>query len=135
MNGHPENQQRSVSGKRRRWLLALDPIIEGGRRGKRARAWDTEDELIAIAILGDVTIDLSQAKSVPAEVDIDAYAIFRDVDVLVAPGTHVELSGGVLLGDLRNTAPAVPEEQRNRVVRVHGHTVLGDVTARTAAEH
>ena len=82
-----------------------------------------------------MTIDLSQAKSVPAEVDIDAYAIFRDVDVLVAPGTHVELSGGVLLGDLRNTAPAVPEEQRNRVVRVHGHTVLGDFTARTAAEH
>jgi len=130
----PEDQQRRGSGRRRRWLLALDPVIEGGRRGNRARAWDVEDELIAVAILGDVTIDLSQVKSAPAEIDIDAYAIFRDVDVIVAAGTHVELAGGVLRGDLRNTVPDVPEGHRNQAIRIHGHTVLGDVTARIAGE-
>jgi hypothetical protein len=39
--------------------------------------------------------------SAPAEIAIEAYAIFRDLDVLVAQGTHVEMSGGVLRGDLR----------------------------------
>jgi hypothetical protein len=129
---HPDRGQRTAAGKRRRWLLGLEPIFEGGRQGKRARAWNVEDELIAVAFLGDVTIDLSQTKSAPAEIVIDAYAILRDVDVLVPEGTHVELFGGVLRGELKNDVPAVPEERRNRVVRIHGHTMFGDVTARIA---
>jgi hypothetical protein len=132
MNGDAENQGQHVSGRRRRWLLALDPVIEGGRHGKRARAWDVEDELIAVAFLGDVTIDLTHPRSAPEEIDIEAYAMFRDVDIFVADGTHVELSGGVLRGDLRSNVPAVPAEQRNSVVRVHGHTLLGDVTVSLA---
>lgn len=119
-------------GHRRRWLLAIDPVFEGGRRGKRARAWNVEDELIAVALLGDVTIDLSQTASAPAEIDIEAYAILRDVDVLVPEGTHVELSGGVLRGEIESHVPDLPEDQRSRVVRIHGHCLLGDVTARVA---
>jgi Cell wall-active antibiotics response 4TMS YvqF len=126
------DEQTAPVGTRRRWLLGLEPIFEGGRQGKRARSWDVEDELIAVAVLGDVTIDLSQTKSAPAEIAINAYAIFRDVDVLVAAGTHVELSGGVLRGDLSNHVPAVPAGLRDRVVRITGHTVLGDVTVRVA---
>jgi hypothetical protein len=52
--------------RRRRWLLALDPVFEAGRSGKKARSWDVEDELTAVAFLGDVTIDLSEARSIPA---------------------------------------------------------------------
>ncbi len=127
-----EDEQRARIGRRRRWLLGLEPIFEGGRRGQRARDWDVEDELVAVAFLGDVTIDLSQTKSAPAEIDINAYAIIRDVDILVAEGTHVKMFGGVWRGDLDNHVPAVPEEHRERVVRIHGHTVAGDVTARVA---
>lgn len=121
-----------ANGGRRRWFLGLDPIFEAGRRGRRALLWDVEDELIAVALLGDVTIDLSQTESAPAEIAVNAYAILRDVDVLVAEDTHVELRGGVLRGDLTNDVPAVAEQQRRQVVRIHGHCLLGDVTARTA---
>jgi hypothetical protein len=117
---------------RRRWFVGLEPIFEGGRHGRRARAWDVEDELTAIALLGDVTIDLSDTRSAPAEIAIDAYAIVRDVEVLVAQGTHVELSGGGLRGELRNDVPAVEPGRREHVVRIRGRTVLGDVTARVA---
>jgi hypothetical protein len=55
--------------------------------------------------------------------------------VLVAEGDHVELFGGVLRGNLRNDVPSVPENRRKRVIRIRGHTVLGDVTARIAEEH
>jgi hypothetical protein len=127
-----DDTRGSAFAKHRRWFLGLEPIFEAGRSGKRAHAWDVEDELIAVALLGDVTIDLSQTRSAPSEIDINAYAIIRDVDVLVAPGTHVELSGGVWRGDLENLVPLVPEERRDRVVRIHGHTVAGDVTARLA---
>jgi metallophosphoesterase superfamily enzyme len=133
MNNKPKDEQKTPAGKSRRWFLGLEPIFEGGRKGKRAHAWDVEDELIAVALLGDVTIDLSQTRSAPAAVAINAYAILRDVDVFVAEGTHVELFGGVVRGDLTNDVPAVPEELRKGVVNIHGHTVLGDVTVRVVA--
>ena len=63
---------------------------------------------------------------------INAYAVARDVEVLVAEGVHVELFGDVFRGDLRNDAPAVPEGRRDRVIRIHGHALLGDVTVRVA---
>lgn len=121
-----------TAGRRRRWLLAIDPVFEGGRRGKRAQAWDVEDQLVAVAMLGDVTIDLSQPRSMPAEVEIEAYALIRDVDVVVPEGTHVELFGGVLRGDLDNSVQPVPDGERTRTVRIHGHCLLGDVTAHVA---
>ncbi len=126
------SETRPTSGKRRRWFLGIEPIFEAGRRGESAHAWDVEDELVAVAALGDVTIDLSQVKSAPAVIDINAYAVIRDVEVLVGEGTRVEMSGGVYRGDLRNEVPARSHDQRDRVVRIHGHSVLGDVTARIA---
>ena len=59
------------------------------------------------ALPGEVTTGLPQIKSAPGEIDIGAYAIFRDAGVLVAEGTHVEMPGGVLRGDLR-THPRSP---------------------------
>ena len=63
-----------------------------------------------------MTIDLSDTKSAPPEVHVEAYAIFRDVDVLVGAGTHVALGGGVLRGDLSNEVPP----GGRRVVGVRG---------------
>ena len=128
------NRPTAAVGKRRRWFVGVEPIFEGGRHGRRARAWDVEDEFIRVALLGDVTIDLSDTKSAPGEIVVQAYAIVRDVDVTVAAGTHVELFGGVLHGDLRNDVPPVPEQRRRHVVRITGHSVLGDVTVRVAEE-
>ena len=130
MSSERRTTRRANVDKRRRWLLALDPIFEGGRQGKRAHTWDVEDQLIAVALLGDVTIDLSRTKSSPAEIAISAYAIFRDVDVVLAQSDSVELWGGGLRGKLHNTLLPVPEERHTRVIRIHGHTVLGDVTVR-----
>jgi hypothetical protein len=134
MSTAPNNKQSPPATKRTRWLLGLEPIFEGGwlHRGKRARSWEAESKLVALAVLGDVTIDLSQAKTVPAEIAINAFAVLRDVDVLVGRNTHVELSGRANNDHLRNDVPAVPEVRREHVVHVHGHTALGGVTVRVA---
>jgi hypothetical protein len=131
--GQPAGTEHPHGGPRRRWLLALDPIFEAGREGSRARAWDVEDELVAVALLGDVTIDLSDTRSAPAAIAIDAYAILRDVDVLVGPRVRVELFGSVVRGDLRNDVPPVAADGADRIVRIHGRALLGDVTVRLAA--
>lgn len=134
MNSQANEAPTTPAKKRFRRLLGLEPIFEGGwfHKGKRAQRWDVEDELSAVALFGDVSVDLSRTKSAPAEIAVNAWAIFRDVDVTVAEGTHVEMSGGSFRGHLTNEAPAVPEDHRNRVVRVNGHTFLSDVTVRLA---
>ena len=134
MTGRVAHATGVAAGKRRRRLLGLEPIFEGGwlHKGKRAHRWDVEDELLAVALFGDVTIDMAEAKSTPADIVISAWAVFRDVDVTVAQGTHVELSGSGFGGHLVNEAPDILEADRARVVRVHGHTLVGDVTVRVA---
>ena len=124
----------SSTAKRRRWLLGLEPIFEGGwlhNRG-RARNWDVESELIARSLFGDVTTNLSDAHSVPTEITITAYAIGRDVDVLVPPRTYVELVGRDANSHLHNDVPVDLEDNHERVVLVEGHTLLGDVTVRVS---
>jgi hypothetical protein len=68
---------------RRRWLLGLEPILEGGwlHKGQRASGWRVERELVALALFGEVSVDLVHAKGVPVDVELKAYAIGRDVDV------------------------------------------------------
>ena len=84
---------------------------------------------MALSLLGDVIVDLSNTKSMPSEVHLKAYAIGRDVNVLVGPGTHVELTGRSHNDHLNNEVPSVPDA-RTRVLRIEGHTLLGDVVVR-----
>jgi hypothetical protein len=118
--------------RRRRRLLGLEPFFEGGwwHKGRHAHCWDVEPELVALALFGDVTVDLSHTRSTPDQIDLNAWAVLRDVDVTVPVGTRVEITGGGFRGHLVNHAPAVPAQDARRVVRVHGHTMLGDVTVR-----
>jgi hypothetical protein len=134
MNGQNKERTPRAGLKRRRRLLGLEPFFEGGwlHNAKRSRKWDVEDELVAIAVLGDVTVDLSDPTNIPTEVRLKAYALGRDVDVLVASGTQVELSGRSHNDHLNNEVPSVPEVECSRVLRIEGHTFLGDVTVRIA---
>ena len=125
---------RTDAGKpTRRWLLGVEPFFEGGwfHKGARSRLWEVEEQLGAVALLGDVTIDLTNARTMPPEIGIQAYAIGRDVEVLVRPGTRVELSGRAHNDHLRNQAASIPIAEGDHLVKVAGHTLLGDVTVRT----
>jgi hypothetical protein len=85
-----------------------------------------EDEITAIALLGDAVIDLRGAKAISKEITIRACALLNDVDVIVLEGIAVELSG-VAAGDNRNMTRPVPAGTSRFVVKIHGHAVLGDV--------
>ncbi len=93
--------------------------------------WDVESQLSGLSVLGDVTIDLSDVKSLPHELHIEAYALGRDVDIIVPPGTRVELTGRANNDRLNNEAVFEPGRSDTPVVRVAGHTFLGDVHVRS----
>ena len=116
----------------RRYLLGLDPIFEGGwlHKGRRARSWNVEEDLVAVSILADVTIDLSNVKSLPSDVHISAYAIVRDVDLVVPAGTHVESAGRPNNDHVSHDATSVATSRATHSVTIDGHTFLGDVNIR-----
>jgi hypothetical protein len=118
-------------------LPAIGPVRGPGRlrRVMLGIFWDSrragphalEDEITAIALLGDVVIDLRGAKATSKEITIRAYALLNDVDVIVPEGIAVELSGVAVVGDNRNMARPVRAGTSRFVVKIHGHAVLGDV--------
>lgn len=63
---------------------------------------------MAVSLLGDVTIDLTNVRSMPSTVQIHAYAIERDVDVIVPAETHVEMTSRNNNGHLDNRGPSIP---------------------------
>jgi len=116
-------------------LPATDPVRGPGRLrrvmlgifwdSRRAGPQPLEDEITAIALLGDAVIDLREATS--TGITIRAYALLNDVDVIVPEGVAVELSGVAVVGDNRNMARPVPLGTSRFVVKIHGHALLGDV--------
>ena len=118
-------------------LPALDPVRGPGRLrrvmlgifwdSRRAGPQPLEDEITAIALLGDVVIDLHEAKATSQGITIRAYALLNDVDVIVPEGVAVELSGVAVIGDHRNLARPVPAGTGRFAVKIHGHAVLGDI--------
>lgn len=83
--------------------------------------------LEAMAIMGDVVLDLRGAQVPTGEISISATAVMGDVKIIVPDGVSVELSGHAFLGDrrvgVREPRPGAPVP----VVRVTAHAVMGDV--------
>jgi hypothetical protein len=119
---------------RHRWLLGLEPIFEGGwfHKGARARSWDVEKHLTAIALFGDVVVDLAAAQKLPAHIELRAYALLRDIDVLLPRGTAVEVTGRSVDNHVKLEAPDIPVDRQTAVLRVISHAIRGDITLRLA---
>jgi Domain of unknown function (DUF1707) len=117
-------------------LTATDPARGPGRLrrvmlgifwdSRRAGPQPLEDEITAIALLGDAVIDLRQAKATSKEITIRAYALLNDVDVIIPEGV-AELTGVAVVGDNRNMTTPFPTGTSRFVVKIHGHALLGDV--------
>jgi Domain of unknown function (DUF1707)/Cell wall-active antibiotics response 4TMS YvqF len=112
-----------VRGPARHRRVMLGLLFDSRRAGPRP----LDDEITAIAFLGDVIIDLRDAKITANEITIRAYALLNDVDVIVPEGVAIELSGVAIVGDNRNMVKPVAAGTSRLVVKIHGHAVLGDV--------
>ncbi|MFD1118823.1 DUF1707 domain-containing protein [Sphaerisporangium aureirubrum] len=108
-------------GKSRRWYVAV--MGDTKRRGK----WRVDHEIGAVAVMGDVTIDLREAEVRSNEVDIVATAVMGDVKIIVPDGVDVDLSGIAFMGDKKVKVIEAPPGQNVPVVRVRAYAVMGDV--------
>ncbi|MEU8269220.1 DUF1707 domain-containing protein [Sphaerisporangium sp. NPDC049002] len=108
-------------GVARRWYVAV--MGDTKRRGK----WRVDQEIGAVAVMGDVTIDLREAEVRSNEVDIVATVMMGSVKIIVPDGVDVDLSGVAIMGDKKVNVLEAPPGQNVPVIRVRAYVLMGDV--------
>lgn len=99
----------------------------------RKGRWMVPSELSAVAVLGDVKLDLRAAALTSPVTTIRAQAILGDVTLVVPPGVRVEVSGTPVLGDIRDRVDDAHLGPEAPLVRVDAFVMMGQFTARTKA--
>ena len=105
----------------REWVVAV--MGDSRRQGR----WRVERPLAAVAVMGDVVLDLRGAEVPQGDVEINATAVMGDVKVYVPDGVDVELSGIAVMGDKKVMVREAPPGQRFPRVVVKATVLMGDV--------
>jgi Domain of unknown function (DUF1707)/Cell wall-active antibiotics response 4TMS YvqF len=105
----------------REWVVAV--MGDSRRQGR----WRVERPLAAVAVMGDVVLDLRGAEVPRGEVDITATTVMGDVKIYVPDGVDVELSGIAVMGDKKVMVREAPAGQTAPRVVVRATVIMGDV--------
>jgi Domain of unknown function (DUF1707)/Cell wall-active antibiotics response 4TMS YvqF len=95
---------------------------------KRSGAWVVPADSRFRSWLGNIQLDLREARIADSEIRIHAWTLFGTVDVLVPEGVEVDVRARTRLGTLRQES-AAPVAGAPRVV-LTGGTVFGTVQVR-----
>ncbi|MEU4228109.1 DUF1707 domain-containing protein [Nonomuraea sp. NPDC026600] len=115
----PVHQEQPV--RKRRWFVGI--MGDSKRRG----TWRIDQELGAVAVMGDVLLDLREAEVRTNVVDIMAVSVMGDVKIIVPDGVNVDLDGMAVMGDKRVDVLEAPPGTNAPVIRVHAYAVMGDI--------
>jgi hypothetical protein len=97
--GLPAVPAGAVAPRPARWSVALLAHVERrGRMRPRRRA-------VAVSVLGDLDLDLRQARVDHRETVITVLAVLGNVDIYVPDGVNADVSGIAVLGHLRERGP------------------------------
>ena len=94
-------------------------------RTDRKGVWDLPAHFRAVAILGDVRLDLRQARFLPGTSEIEVLLIFGQITITVPHGVRVESHDF----KVKYRTRAVPREDAP-CVRIVGTAMLGEVRVR-----
>lgn len=81
----------------------------------------------AVAIMGGVTLDLTQARFAEAEVTINVFAFWGGVDIIVPEEVTVIVSGMGFMGAFENRTTSTPSVPGGPVVRITGLALMAGV--------
>jgi hypothetical protein len=96
---------------------------------RRSGIWTVPERSTWRTVLGDVVLDLREARVGAPEVTIEARTWFGDVDLLVPEGVVVDVRMRTVLGDVQQQAGGSGPPGAPRIVLV-GWSAIGDVKIR-----
>jgi Domain of unknown function (DUF1707)/Cell wall-active antibiotics response 4TMS YvqF len=121
VSSSPTTPARPTGRGDREWVVAV--MGDSKRQGR----WRVERPLAALAVMGDVVLDLRGAEVPQGDVDITATAVMGDVKIYVPDGVDVQLSGIAVMGDKKVQVREAPAGQTAAKVVVRATVVMGDV--------
>jgi hypothetical protein len=121
VSGSPATPTPSTARGDREWVVAV--MGDSKRQGR----WRVERPLAALAIMGDVVLDLRGAEVPQGNVEITATAVMGDVKIYVPDGVDVQLSGIAVMGDKQVQVREAAAGQTAPKVVVRATVVMGDV--------
>jgi hypothetical protein len=121
VSGPAAAPMRPTAPMEREWVVAV--MGDTKRQGR----WRVERPLAAVAVMGDVVLDLRGAEVPQGEVDITATAVMGDVKIYVPDGVDVQLSGIAVMGDKKVKVREAPPGQTTPKVVVKATVIMGDV--------
>ncbi|MFI6927422.1 DUF1707 domain-containing protein [Nonomuraea spiralis] len=119
--GTPMPTAPAREGGKRRWFVGI--MGDTKRRG----TWRIDQELGAVAVMGDVLLDLREAEVRTDVVDVTAVSVMGDVKIIVPDGVNVDLDGVAVMGDKRVDVLEAAPGMNVPVIRVRAYAVMGDV--------
>lgn len=100
--------------------------VMGG--SERKGEWVVARQFTAIAIMGGVELDLSEAGFEDYEVTITAVAVMGGIDITVPDDVEVRSNGiGIMGGFDHRVPPATAGSGQRRILRVNGAALMGGV--------
>ena len=96
---------------------------------KRSGRWEVPRRLEVTGVLGEVTIDFTEAIVRERDIVVQVSVVLGSVTLVVPEGIDVRMDAAYLLGDrkVRLTGPVTPG---GPVYWVRGFVVLGEITVR-----
>jgi uncharacterized protein DUF1707/cell wall-active antibiotic response 4TMS protein YvqF len=116
----PERQER----KRRRWNIA---VMGGSARKGR---WRPAPDLVAIAFMGGVELDLRDALIEDEDIVITAVAVMGGIEIIVPEGIEVDVGGFAFMGGHEYRPGSEPIRPGTPMVRVRGYALMGGLEVR-----
>ncbi len=105
-------------------------VMAGTRRAGR---WTPPSTMSAVAIMGGVELDFRNAVFTSGVVEINCFAFWGGVEIIVPPDVHVDTRGFALMGAFdqtaeldTNPAPDAP------TIRINGFALMGGVEVKVA---
>jgi hypothetical protein len=102
------------------------PMVAVFSSVERKGAWTLAEDSYAVAVFGEVTLDLRDATLPARDNEIHAFAILGSVTVYVEPGAIVECTGIGILGEFSRGEVSEPNPDAP-VIRVYGLALFGSV--------
>ncbi len=95
---------------------------------QRGAGWVVPRHFKAVALMGGVELDLRDARLAAGVTEIEVYAMWGGVEILVPDGVRVECVGAAVMGGFSATSDAANlDDPQAPVLRISGFVLMGGV--------
>jgi hypothetical protein len=98
----------------------------------RSGAWRPRPKTSAIAVFGDIELDLRQATLPPAGMRIGAIAPFGNLDIAVPSDAEVDVGGFTLFGSKKVAVDGTAPTETNTIITIRGFSFFGSMKVRSS---